>query len=194
MRPKTLLLCCLVTFLHAQPDPGDLLQRVTRKVLETVDRLPKYMCTQTIDRSQYNPTVGSAGRPCEPYARKQLHLTTSDRLRLDVAVSAGREMYSWVGETHFDDRSLFELVRNGALSTGSFASFLMVVFRDDEASFSYKGEVAEAGRQLAEFEFSVPVQSSHYIFSGAGRRVTTGYFGSIFVDSQSADLVRLVVR
>jgi hypothetical protein len=194
MRPKTLLLCCLAARLHAQPDPGDLLQRVTRKVLETVDRLPKYMCTQTIDRSQYNPTVGSAGRPCEPYARKQLHLTTSDRLRLDVAVSAGQEMYSWVGETHFDDRSLFQLVRNGALSTGSFASFLMVVFRDDEASFSYKGEVAEAGRQLAEFEFSVPVQSSHYIFSGAGSRVTTGYFGSIFVDPQSADLVRLVVH
>jgi hypothetical protein len=198
MSAKTLLLCGMlfdtVVCLHAQPDPGDLLQRVTKKVLETVGRLPKYMCTQTIDRSQYNPTVGSAGRPCEPYARKQLRLTTSDRLRLDVAVSAGQEMYSWVGETHFDDRSLFQLVRNGALSTGSFASFLMVVFRDNEASFSYKGEVAEAGRQLAEFEFSVPVQSSHYIFSGAGSRVTTGYFGSILVDPQSADLVRLVVH
>src|SRR5580658_2371247 len=99
-------------------------------------------------------------------------------------------MYSWVGESRFEDRSLFELVNNGALSTGSFASFLMVVFRDDEASFSYKGEVVEAGRRLAEFEFSVPVQSSHYIFNGAGSRVTTGYFGSIFVDPQSADLVR----
>jgi hypothetical protein len=194
MRPKIPMLCFLLTCLYAQPDPGDLLQRVTKKVLDTVDRLPKYMCTQTIDRSQYNPTVGSAGRPCEPYARKQSLLTTSDRLRLDVAVSAGHEMYSWVGETHFDDRSLFQLVRNGALSTGSFASFLMVVFRDDEASFSYKGQIAEAGRQMAEFEFSVPKQSSHYIFSGAGNRITTGYFGSIFVDTHSADLVRLVVH
>jgi hypothetical protein len=70
----------------------------------------------------------------------------------------------------------------------------MVVFRDDEASFSYKGEIAEEGRQLAEFEFRVPVQSSHYIFSGAGSSVTTGYFGSIFVDPQTADLVRLVVH
>jgi len=83
---------------HAQPDPGDLLQRVTQEVLDTVGRLPKYMCTQTVDRSQYEPTAGSAGHPCEPYARKQLRLTTSDRLRLDVAVSGGRELYSWVGK------------------------------------------------------------------------------------------------
>lgn len=193
MSAKTILLCGLVVCLRAQPDPGDLLQRVTQRVLDTVGKLPKYMCTQTIDRSEYNPIGGSTGHKCEPYARKQLRLTTSDRLRLDVAVS-GQEMYSWVGESHFDDRSLFQLVRNGALSTGSFVSFLTVVFRDDEASFSYKGQTSEAGRPLAEFEFRVPVQSSHYIFSGSGNRVTTGYFGSIYVDPQSADLVRLVVH
>jgi hypothetical protein len=194
MRASSLLLFSAIACLHGQPQPGDLLQRVTQKVLDTVGRLPKYMCTQTIDRSQYEPTVGSAGRPCEPYARKHLRLTTSDRLRFDVAISAAREMYSWVGESRFEDRTLFQLAPNGALSTGSFASFLMVVFRDDEASFSYKGEVAEEGRQLAEFEFRVPVQSSHYNFIGAGSRVTTGYFGSILVDSQTADLVRLAVH
>jgi len=125
---------------------------------------------------------------------KPLVLTTSDRLRLDVAVSGGREMYAWVGESRFEDRSLFQLVRNGALSTGSFAELLMVVFRDDRASFSYKGEIAEAGRQLADFEFRVPVQSSHYIYTGAGNRVTTGYYGSILVDPRTADLERLTVH
>ena len=163
--------------------------------METVDRLPKYMCTQTIDRSQYEPAGGMGGHACELSERNQLRLTTSDRLRLDVAISAGREMYSWVGESRFEDRSLFQLVRNGAVSTGSFASFLMLIFRaDDEASFSYKGEIAEAGRQLAQFEFRVPVQSSHYIYSGAGHRVTTGYFGDFLVDPKTADLVRLTVH
>jgi hypothetical protein len=194
MRGSILIICSAIACLHAQSDPGDLLQRVTKKVLDTVGRLPKYMCTQTVDRSQYNPTVGTAGRKCEPYARNQLRLTTTDRLRLDVAVTGGREMYSWVAESRFEDRSLFELVNNGAMSTGSFASFLMVVFRDDEASFSYQGERSEGGRQLAEFEFRVPVESSHYIFNGAGNRVTTGYFGSVLVDPQTADLVRLVVH
>ena len=208
MRAKSLIFCGAIVCLHAQPEPGDLLQRVTKKVLETVGRLPKYMCTQTIDRSQYEPAAGPAGHSCDTPAtvdtpmeislgvekRKALRLTTSDRLRLDVAVSAGREMYSWVGESRFEDRSLFQLVRTGALSTGSFASLLMVVFRDDEASFSYKGEVTEAGRQLADFEFRVPVQSSHYLYSGAGNRVTTGYYGDILVDPKSADLIRLAVH
>jgi hypothetical protein len=177
-------------------------------VLETVGRLPKYMCTQTIDRSQYEPPSGPAGHSCGPATdvdallevslgvekHKPLVLTTSDRLRLDVAISAGSEMYSWVGESRFEDRSLFQLVRNGALSTGSFASLPMVVFRDDQASFSYKGEITEAGRQLADFEFRVPVKSSHYIYSGAGAPVTTGYYGDILVDPKTADLIRLAVH
>jgi hypothetical protein len=179
---------------HAQTTPGDLLQRVTHKVLETVERLPKYMCTQTIDRLQYEPAPGGAGHHCEPSERNQLLLTTSDRLRLDVAASGGHEMYSWVGESRFEDRTLFELVRNGALSTGSFAAFLMAVFRDDNALFSYKGESNEAGRQVAQFEFRVPLPTSHYIFSGAGKRVTTGYSGIISVDAKTADLVSLRVQ
>jgi hypothetical protein len=208
MRRRILMLCCLVVCLHAQPDPSDLLRRVTEKTLETVSRLPKYMCTQTIGRSQFEPAAGVSGHSCArgnggeelinmlPGGEKgrQLRLTTSDRLRLDVAVSGGHELYSWVGESHFEDRSLFELVSTGAISTGSFASFLMVVFRDDAASFSYKGEVAEEGRQLAEFEFHVPVPSSHYIFSGNGKHVTTGYFGSILVEPKTADLVRMTVH
>jgi hypothetical protein len=103
-------------------------------------------------------------------------------------------MYSWVGEGRFEDGGLFELVRHGALSTGAFASFLAVVFRDDAAMFAYKGETTDGGQRLAEFEFHVPVQSSHYIFNGGGGRVTTGYFGSILVDPATADLVRMVVQ
>jgi hypothetical protein len=174
MRATCLFFCGIIACLHAQPDPGDLLQRVTKKVLETVGRLPKYMCTQTIDRSQYEPPAGAAGNSCGPATdvdalleislgvekHKPLVLTTSDRLRLDVAVSAGREMYSWVGESRFEDRSLFQLVGSGALSTGSFASFLVVVFRDDQASFSYKGEITEGGMQLADFEFHVPCKAA----------------------------------
>ena len=69
-----------------------------------------------------------------------------------------------------------------------------MVFRDDEAVFSYKGETTEAARKVAEFEFHVPAPSSHYVFSGRDSRVITGYFGSIFVDPATADLVRLMVQ
>ena len=194
MRRGFLLLCAIVACVHAQSSYSDLLRRATAKVLETVRRLPKYMCTQTIDRAQLEPIPGLDGRRCEPPKARQLRLTTSDRLRLDVAISTGREMYSWVGEGHFEDGGLFQLVRNGALSTGAFSSLLEVIFRDDAGAFSFKGETVEGARKIAEFEFRVPAAGSHYIFSGRNSRVTTGYTGSIFVDSATADLVRLQVQ
>jgi hypothetical protein len=189
-----LVLLAAVSCVGAQPSYADLLRRATAKVLETVHRLPKYMCTQTIDRSQLELLPGMEERRCEPPKARQLRLTTSDRLRLDVAILAAHEMYSWVGEGHFEDGGLFQLVRNGALSTGAFSSFLEVVFRDDAGAFSFKGETMEGGRKVAEFEFRVSAPSSHYIFSGRNSRVATGYSGSIFVDSATADLVRLKVQ
>jgi hypothetical protein len=199
MRPRIILRCAMIVCtvaacVRAQSSSAELLRRATAKVLDTVGRLPKYMCTQTIDRTQLEPVAGTAGRHCEVPKAKQLRLTTSDRLRFDVAVSGGREMYSWAGEGRFEDGGLFQLVQNGALSTGAFASLLAVVFRDDAAVFSYKGETTEAARQVAEFGFHVMAPTSHYIFNGGGNRVTTGYFGSIFVDPATADLVRLMVQ
>jgi hypothetical protein len=52
MRGQLILLAGLAARLMAQPDPSELLLRVREKVMHTVDRLPRYLCTQTIDRSQ----------------------------------------------------------------------------------------------------------------------------------------------
>ena len=38
------------------------------------------------------------------------------------------------------------------------------------------------------------MQSSHYIYTGAGNRVTTGYYGDILVDPKTADPIRLAVQ
>jgi len=98
--------------LMAQPDPSELLQRVREKVLNTLDRLPRYMCTQTINRSVYEPVrrevevkdCGDPRRSDETGGR--LVRTMADRVRLDVGVAAQGEIYSWVGENRFRNRSL----------------------------------------------------------------------------------------
>lgn len=184
---------CAVAVCHAQTDPSILLQRATQKVLDAVSRLPRYICTQTIDRSQFEPTRRGSEK-CEPAGQKRLRLTTSDRLHLDVAVTAGHEMYSWVGESHFENRSVFELTPRGAMSTGAFAQFLESIFRDDSAQFTYEGETAQNGRRVSEFDFRVPASTSHYIFHGGEARVTTGYTGAVFLDPQTAELIRLTVE
>jgi hypothetical protein len=199
MRGQLLLLAGLTARRMAQPDPSELLLRVREKVLATVDRLPRYLCTQTIDRSQYEPDRNVFVKDCEELeisrgTRWKLLRTTSDRLRLDVSVAAQREIYSWVGENQFANRSLFEIVNEGSMSTGYFQGFLDLVFRSDNAVFSYAGETSEAGRELMQYRFRVSLEASHYSFRSGGRALTTAYEGTILADPETAELVRLTVR
>jgi hypothetical protein len=195
MRLRFLLAFSIATCMRAQQDPMDLLRRVQAKVVDSLDRLPRYMCTQTIDRVRYEAEANAHGSACgESPTPRSTHLAVSDRLRLDVGIAATREMYSWVGESRFNDRDLFDMVHDGALSTGSFAAFLTAIFRGDGTSFTYDGDTAEAGRTLSEFGFRVPYEKSHYFFGEGQHRVVTGYDGTFLIDPKIADLVRLLVR
>lgn len=62
---KLLLMAALAYSLRAQPDPADLLLRVRDKVTQTLDRLPRYLCTQTVDRTQYEPYEPAAVANCD---------------------------------------------------------------------------------------------------------------------------------
>jgi len=199
MRGQLLLLAGLAARLMAQPDPSELLLRVREKVLHTVDRLPRYLCTQTVDRSQYEPDRRVFVKDCEELeisrgTRWNLVRTTSDRLRLDVGVAAQREIYSWVGENQFGNRSLFEIVNEGTRSTGYFQGFLELVFRSDNASFSFVTETSEADRKLMLYRYRVPLEASHYSFRSGGKAFTTAYEGTVLADPETAELVRLTVR
>jgi hypothetical protein len=189
----------LATSLHAQSDPGDLLLRVRDKVLNTVDRLPRYLCTQTVDREQYEPSGITGAGNCEELDRlrgtRYVPIkTTADRLRLDVGVARGSEAYSWVGENRFGDRSLFEIVQDGAVSTGYFHGFLALVFRSDHAEFSFVGEKTIDGRKRFEYGFEVPLEASHYVYRTRDKGTTTAYEGTIVADAKTADLLQLSVR
>lgn len=177
----------------------ELLRRVHAKVSDSINRLPRYMCTETVDRFHYQADGAERGSVCdEGGPKRKMHLMTSDRLRLDVAMAAAVEMYSWVGESRFNDRELFDLVKEGAISTGAYAAFLTAIFRTEDASFTYNGEAttkgaAGDGRTLSEFGFRIPYEKSHYTFGQGIHRVTTAWDGKFFVDPKTADLVRLEV-
>jgi hypothetical protein len=194
--------------LKAQDDTKNVLLRSKRAVMETLNRLPRYVCTQTIERAQYEPDRTPRGHSCEEVSVElnragwKRRLSSSDRLRLDVAVShleAGleREMYSWAGEDHFSDRNLFDLVRDGSVSTGSFSSMLASIFGSNGASFSYIGDRSAGGRLLSEFGFRVPREASRYSYilrNGDSAAVTMEYGGRLLVDPETSDLRQLLVR
>jgi hypothetical protein len=181
-------------------DARALLLEVRRKVVLTVNRLPKYMCTETVDRSTFRPEVKVRGHSCDDLAGRRkradwkVRKDASDRLRLDVAVSRENEMYSWAGEDRFGDGSLADLVKRGATSTGTFAAFLGAIFGTAAATFTYDGNVSEGGRGLAAFGFRVPVEKSNYSVGNKQSHDVVAYDGTFLVDPKSFDLVRLIIR
>lgn len=196
-----LLMGCAAATLIAQQDGTDLLARVTRRVMESVDRLPRYMCTQTVEREQYVPTTRRS-ETCDRIAAEEQggllerRLSLSDRLRLDVAATddASGEMYSWVGENHFENSGLFRLITDGLIANGSFSTMVRAIFSGDEATVTDRNDFLSDTRLLHQFGFVVPLGKSRYYF---GDRVTTqkvAYDGSFLVDRESGDLVRLVTH
>jgi hypothetical protein len=210
-----LFLCVFVSAAQNQEEPKELLLRLRENVMNTVGRLPKYVCTQTVDRTRYepaNPEYGTNGtrrrRPCDDTvadARRgsgKRSLSSADRLRLDVAVSHEKpgmenEMYSWTGENRFNERDLFDFVRGGAVSTGSFTSMLTSIFGNSTARFTYDGDSTRGGRLLSEFGFHIPREKSQYLYvfgASRERNVAMAYDGTVFVDPRNGDLTRLQIR
>jgi hypothetical protein len=202
MRTRLLLsLCAFATSIQAQDAPKDLLPGIRNKIKQALGRLPNYLCTQTIDRLQYEPVKFRREPSCDDIAKqkkdspRKLRPFSADRLRLDVAVANGnREMYSWVGENSFKNGSLFALVHRGALQNGTFSAFLAMIFASNVASFSYMGGNTVDGRPLAEFGYRVPLEKSTYVFGNGDSQVKTAYSGTFLADPKTFDLVRLVVH
>jgi len=123
--------------------------------------LEKYVCIETVDRSYYRRVV-----PREAPARPQpeppcgqtsgtssavpgpRQLESTDRVRLEVAVSQGSELHSWPGATRFDSRDVDELIRDGPVSTGAFSSYLASVFAQPGVTFQYLGEQSANGKTV----------------------------------------------
>src|SRR5215831_19236067 len=129
-------------------DPTEVLARLRDHVLAQGRRIPNYTCVQTVVRDQYEPATGRSSRGCDgllarrkqPGFSKTLRLNSTDRLRLDVALAEGGEIYSWKGASQFDERDLDEWTPEGAIGTGPFAASLLSVFEPHRAAFTFEGE------------------------------------------------------
>ena len=187
----------------AQPyeDRRDLLLHVSQAVMDTVNRVPQYISTELIERRYFEPATGLPLRNCDDALglRKAGHwkvrLATSDKIRVDLAIVAGNDTYSWLGENRFDDADLKKMVLYGASSTGVLVGTAGLVFSgQDGADFTYNGDRNEGGRRLAEYGFRVPQSKSHKIFETYRVHVTAAYEGTFLADPATGDLVQLIVR
>ena len=177
--------------LRAQ-DSDELLQRAIAHIRDTVNRLPNYLCTQTMER--FESAIGERYFGCSWWPPPdRFRNARSDRVRVDVLSTARGEMYSWPGENQFQ-KDLLQLVRLRPLSTGGFSGYLGSIFGGSASVFSYRREIEENGRKLREYEFRVPREKSSYLFGSDADRRIIAFEGTFLLDPETADLVRLVVK
>lgn len=189
-----------LTLITAHADPV-LLDRVRSKVMENMDRLPRYTCVQHIERSRFQE-VPPRWRSCGDLLDTHPHpvrpaplLVEKDWLRLDVTVARQAEIFTWAGGERFETGDVDALVGHGLSGSGDFGAFGGNIFGGGDVRFLYRGEQVEGGRKLGQFSYRVPLEASHYQMKIADGNVKTVSFeGEFWVDKASGDLVRLTVE
>lgn len=187
-------------------DPNELLARARAKLQEMMPQLSRYACLETVNRSYFQrptdetaaPVAVAAPPSCRQIqpgsSRDSLRLEATDRVRLEVTVSQGREIHSWPGATQFDSRGVEEMIREGPIGTGAYASYLLGVFDTPGVEFRYAGEEVSGGRTLLEYTYWIPLEASHYRFKAGPGWEAVAYQGSFWLDPESLELQRLTVQ
>ena len=202
MKVIAALLCAIAVHAAPDDDPKPAHIRVRAKPPEHAARVPNHPCVETISRDWYAQAVTTPPRSCDDLLGRRkragvgtlVKLTTTDRLRLDVAIADGHEIFSWAGAARFEDREIDEIVPPGAISTGPFAAMLLGIFQIRDPMFAFEGETTQEGRRLMEYSFTVPEEESHSKVKAGKTWLITGYTGTLVVDPLTAELVRLTVR
>lgn len=179
-------------------DPAAVLQRTRERLVKDLERMPRYTCVQTITRTYYDAEPEFHRLACS--ALIAAHETRKhtppvlgwDRLRLDVALINGTSVYSWVGAPRFTDDTLDKLAGNGPLGSGDFGVFLGDILL--HAPPEFQGKQVVEGRQLLKYAYDMPLVKSTYRVKTADGWAATPYSGTILLDPNASDIVKLTVR
>ncbi len=179
-------------------DPDDILRQAITKLRNTLQSLPQYACIETVERQYFKPNLESAGgspscselNAADPQAGSQT-LDATDRLRLEVTLSEGREIYSWPGATRFDSRDIGDIIRQGPIGTGSFGTHLIALFDNPGVRLQFAGEEISGGHTVFVYRFDVPLAASRYHMKMGKFRQSVAYEGTFRVDTTSLELQSL---
>lgn len=193
----------LTPVLCGEIDSAALLNQARTKIIENIEKLPKYTCIQTVRRSRFEVFSGVRASGCsdveEGRAAKdgtRLMLAWTDQFKLDVTVSDGKEIFSWAGAREFQSADAQEIVGDGLTGTGDFGPFLMDIFGGDTSAYQYLGLERIQGRALVVYRYHVPISSSRYQIKAGSRPedlATLAYEGKFWIDPQNAELSRMTI-
>jgi hypothetical protein len=156
-----------------------LLARVKTKALANIDRLPDFVCTQTMER----------------FSRKgnARDYTREDRVTFDLAFIGGKELYAWPGSDSFQKETPSDLVGYGMSNTGPFGLHLLGIF-NYATVIRYAGEEQIEGRRAARYDYRAPAFASPIRLSVGGGSGEAGRRGSFWADPDTRDILRIEVQ
>ncbi len=169
-----------------------MLRQIREKVVEAIGRSDNYICAQDLSRFYY--LVDRPSQACQqPPSVPPVPMRVQDRLKLDVAVSEGGEIYSWYGAHKFSANSVGQVVRDGPISSGSFNGYLRNIFGEKGVEFIYKGRQKWDGVDVYLFDYRAPLNASHYELQAGKVFVKAPFHGSFAAKADTFELYSLIV-
>ena len=169
------LIALLLYGAAAGEDPEALFQRIKSRMSEHLAHLPNYTCHETIER----------------YMRSGNTLRHLDEVRLDVIFTGQREVFSRAEGERFQEEPIQKLVSSGTISNGAMGSHIDLLLSQREGEFKYLGTGKKDGHRTLRFDLNVPIEKSHFQVRHNGVEGIAGYKGSLWVDADTYDPVRV---
>ena len=164
----------------------------------SLERIPSYLCLQTIDRVRLNKRAARRREKQQKAASGRagtevnVPLESTDTLRIESAYVDGKELYSWPGAETFEEQPLAEMVGFGNLSTGLLASTAHNLFLTTAALFEFVGREDLDGRPVLRYDFQVSLLQSGFVLAdSSGAEAEVPYAGSIWAEPQTFNLIRI---
>ncbi len=166
----------------AQDLPAEvlLLARIKAHLREQMAVVPNYTCLETVSRF-----VAEHGTQLKSPAK----MTPLDTVRLEIVYSDGHEWYGSPGDRDMAVDNLMTLVGGGMMGNGAFASTLNNVISG--ALFTWVGEETAGGRKSLRYDFRLARSAQALEVSIRGGAGNVGEEGSLWVDAESLDLIRI---
>lgn len=155
------------------------LSRAKNHLKENFERIPNYVCRETVERYRYGRTPGPT------------RVVTLDSLQFEVAQVEHKELLARPGATGFEDKDLSAYVSAGLLGTGQFSSIALNLFVTGGARITPHREDADRPPAGPSYDFEIPAFLSGYTIVTRRARAVVGQRGTFWIDAESLDLIRV---
>jgi hypothetical protein len=164
---RLILLSAALTAGNAEDTPDELLLvRFKERVGRDLAQVLNYTCLETMRRAERRP--------------KSPVFVPMDTVRLEVSKVGGKELFSWPGASHFEDKGLKAFLATGATTTGMFGLAAHELFISGSAELKYHGEETLASHRAVRYDFHLPQDHGYEVRMGdAGQTLLGGSFGRV---------------